>query len=232
MKRRRFFILVITAVCGSIVLGDIPKSGTFNINGPTAVSFDPLPWTSPNPYQYIYLWPFAAEDLYEETEPGSTYNLAMATLSAGSFSVTDYGEKSGNLGIRIANFTGSTQSFDACILTLDFVGDSGFDVYLPEFTLETGKNMFFWVSEVGETYYANSLKGAGYPDMSAVTSLAAGDEYLVGAIPEPATLLLLGLGSLALRKFNRGTRRVYGDCGGEDKGKRKIVIPCYFWGCY
>ncbi|MFA5251092.1 MAG: PEP-CTERM sorting domain-containing protein [Phycisphaerae bacterium] len=198
MKRRHVFILVIAAVFSSIALGDIPKSGTFNIAGPTAVSFDSIPWTSPNPYQYIYLWPFAADDLYEETEPGSTYNLALATLSAGSFTVADYGEKSGNLGIRIANFTGSTQSFDSCVLTLDFIGSGSFDVYLPEFTLGTGKNMFFWVSDIGETFYANSLKGAGYPDMSAVTAMAAGDEYLVGVIPEPATILLLGLGSLAL----------------------------------
>lgn len=206
MKRRYVFILVIAALCGSIALGGIPKSGTFDVAGPTSVSFAPVPWTSPNPYLYTYLWPFAADDLYEETEPGSTYNLAWVSLSAGAFTVTDYGEKSGNLGIRVSHYTGSTQTFEACILTLDFVGSGSFDIYLPEFTVGTGENMFFWVSQSGATYYANSLKGVGFPDMSALTAMAAGDEYLAG-VPEPATIFLLGLGGLAVRKFNRRTHK-------------------------
>jgi len=209
MTRQHIFILAIAALCGGIVKGDTPKSGAFNIDGPSAVSFDSVPWTSPIPSLYTYLWPFAANDLYNTT-PYSKYNLAKVAFSAGSFAVTDYGEKSGDLGIRVSNYTDSTQTFEACILTLGFIGSGSFDIYLPEFTFEKNENMFFWVSESGATYYANFLKGVGLPDMTAVAAMAAGDEYL-GSIPEPATVLLLGLGSLVLRKFNRGSHKARGD---------------------
>jgi hypothetical protein len=204
MIRQRVLILVMMALCSGIAQGVIPKSGIFDTDGLSGLNFDSVPWISSSPSASIYLWPLAANDLC--TGAGSKYNLAQARLSSGSFIVTDYGEKSGNLGIRIGNFTGRTQAFEACILTLDFIGSGSFDIYLPEFTFETNENIFLWVAENGETYYANSLKGAGYPDMSADTAMAADDEYLAMA-PEPATLLLLGLGGLVLRKFNRGVRR-------------------------
>jgi hypothetical protein len=198
MIRQGVLILVMMAVCSGIAQGVIPKSGTFDTDGLSGLNFDSVPWISSNPYAYTYLWPFATNDLY--TGAGSKYNLAQARFSAGSFIVTDYGEKSGNLGIRIGNFTGSTQTFEACILTLDFIGSGSFDIYLPEFTFRTNENIFLWVAENGETYYANSLKGAGYPDISAYTAMAADDEYLAMA-PEPATLLLLGLGgAISLRR--------------------------------
>jgi hypothetical protein len=204
MARQHIFILVIAALCSSIAQGaiPIPKSGTFDIDGPSAVSFDSIPWASSNPYLYTYLWPFATNDLYSTT-PYSQYNLAQVSFSASSFTVADYGEKSGDLGVRISHYTGAAQTFEACILTLDFIGSGSFDIYLPEFTVGTSENMFFWVSESGATYYANSSKGVGFPDMSATTAMAAGDEYIAGVVPEPATLLLFGLGGLVLRKFNR-----------------------------
>jgi len=195
MTRYCVLILAMMALCGSIAQGVIAKSGTFDIDDSSGLVLTPIPWVSSNPYLYVYMWPFATNDLY--TGSGSQYNLASVSFSAGSFSITDYGEKNGNLGVRMGNYTSGTQTFEACILTLDFIGSGSFDIYLPEFTFETNENIFFWVAESGATYYANSLKGAGYPDMSAAIAMAAGDEYLARA-PEPATLLLLGLGGLAL----------------------------------
>lgn len=193
MTRQHIFILAIMALCSGIAQAVTPKSGTFDINGSSGVAVAPIPVVSST----TYLWPFATNDLYPPPGPYSKYNLAQIAFSAGSFTVTDSGQKSGDLGVRIGNYTGSTQTFAACILTLDFIGSGSFDVHLPEFTFKTNDNMFFWVSENGATYYANSLKGAGFPNMSAAEAMAAGDEYL-GNVPEPATVLLLGLGSLVL----------------------------------
>jgi hypothetical protein len=195
---------VIVVLSGSIASGTISKSGTFDINGSSGLRFAPIPWVSPGPSQTAYLYPFAANNLYDS--PGSQYNLAAAQFLNGSIYVTDFAQKSGDLGIRIGNYSGSTQTFETSILTLDFIGCGSFDVYLPEFTFEQGNNIFFWVSETGATYYANSSKGPGYPDLSADAATAAGDQYLART-PEPATLLLFGLGGLMLWKFNRKVRR-------------------------
>ncbi len=195
MIRHCILILTMMALCSGIAQGVIPKSGIFDTDGPSALSFDSIPWTSSNPYASVYLWPFATDDLY--TGAGSQYNLAQARFSSGSFAVTDYDEKNGDLGVRIGNYADGTQTFEACILTLDFIGKGSFDIYLPEFTFEINENIFFWVAESGATYYANSLKAAGYPDMSATIAMVAGDEYLART-PEPATVLLLGLGGLAM----------------------------------
>lgn len=198
MTRQHIFILAIMVLCSSIAQAVIPKSGTFDINGSSGLDVAPIPWTTSNPSSDVYLWPFATNNLY--TGPGSQYNLAQVSFSVGSFTVTDSGEKSGDLGIRVGNYTGSTQTFEACILTLDFVGSGGFDVHLPEFAFKTNDNIFFWVSESGATYYANSLKGVGFPDMSAIVAMSAGDEY-VGNVPEPATVLLLGLGGFIIGRL-------------------------------
>ncbi len=202
MKRQCVLVLAMMALCSCIAQGVIPKSGIFDTDGPSGLSFDSVPWVSSNPYAYTYLWPFATDDLY--TESGSQYNLAQVTFSAGSFTITDYGEKSGDLGVRAGNYTSDAQAFRACVLTLDFIDSDGFDIYLPEFTVETNENIFFWVTEGGATYYANSLKTVGYPDITAAIAMAAGDEYLA-RVPEPATLLLLGLGGLMLLR-KRKTR--------------------------
>jgi hypothetical protein len=106
MIRHCVLILVITAVCGSTDHAATPESGTFGINGSSGLTFTPIPWMSSNPYLYTYLWPFATNenDLY--TGSGSQYNLAQAAFSHGSFTVTDYGAETGDLSIRVANYTG------------------------------------------------------------------------------------------------------------------------------
>jgi hypothetical protein len=199
MIRQCVLILAITALCGSTTQAVGPESGTFDINGPSGLTFTPIPLVASS----VYLYPFAtsASDLY--TKAGSNYNLAQAVFSHGSFTVTDYGAETGDLGVRVANQSGSTQTFGASVLTLDFVGTGSFNVYLPEFTFkanENENNIFFWVAQSGATYYANSSKGVGSPDMSAAMAMSAGDEYLA-SVPEPAMVLLLCLGSLIIRRL-------------------------------
>jgi hypothetical protein len=200
MIRQCVIILAITILCGSAAEAVSPESGTFDINGPSGLTFTPIPWVSSTPYLYTYLWPFAANenDLY--TGSGSNYNLAQAAFSHGSFTVTDYGAETGDLGIRVANQTSSTQTFEASVLTLNFIGSGSFNVYLPEFTFNGNENMFFWVAQSGATYYANSSMGAGFPDMSASVAMSAGNGYLA-EVPEPATVLFFGLGGLIIRRL-------------------------------
>jgi len=193
-------IAAIIAVCSNFAWAelDIPASETFDIvidpPGTPGLSFEPEPWTSPSLAASVYLWPFATDDLY--AGPGSNYNLAVAQFQDGSINITDSGAIEGDLGIRVSNNSGDTRTFEPSVLTLDFVGDS-LDVYLGEFTFGWGTDMFFWVAQSGATYYANSSKDVGFPDLSATYVMDAGDEYLART-PEPTTAVLFGLGALLL----------------------------------
>lgn len=201
MKKLTMFIMVaaIIAVCSDFVRAelDIPASGTFDIVidpcDTPGVSFDTIPYTGSS----VYLWPFASDD-GSYTSPYSDYNLVRVWFSDGTITLANEREQQGDLGIRVDNISGSTQTFDPSVLTLDFV-EGSFDVFLPGFTFETLNSIFFWVAESGATYYANFSKDVGFPNMSAADAMAAGNEYLART-PEPATVALLGLGVVLLRR--------------------------------
>jgi hypothetical protein len=193
------FIAAMTTACGDLAQAelDIPANGTFDIiidpcDGP-GVSFDPMPYTG----SLVYLFPFASED-GSYTSPFSDYNLAFVSFQGGSIDISDFSEQEGDLGIRVDNISGSTQTLDPSVLTLDF-DEGSFDVFLPGFTFDTLNSMFFWIAESHATYYANSSKDVGSPNITASEAMAAGDEYLART-PEPATVVLFGLGALLLRR--------------------------------
>jgi hypothetical protein len=203
MKRGPILVLmvVVASTVASQASAEIPMNGTFDIviDPPETdgISFDPIPWVSPNIFEAVYLWPFAKDGLY--IIPDSECHLAQAQFADGSINITDPCIiVEGDLGIRINNNSGATRTFEPSVLTLDFVGDS-FDIYLPGFTFDWMTDIFFWVAESGATYYANSSKDVGLPDMLAADAMAAGDEYLA-RVPEPTTVLLLGLGGLMVRR--------------------------------
>ncbi|MHC4722484.1 MAG: PEP-CTERM sorting domain-containing protein [Planctomycetota bacterium] len=197
-------IAAMTTACGDLAQAelDIPASGTFDIiiDPPETpgLNFEPEPWVSPSLLANVLLWPFATDDLY--TGAGSDYNLALAQFQNGNINITDSdsGAIEGDLGIRIHNNTGDPRTFEPSVLTLDFVDDS-LDVFLPEFTFGGGTDLFFWVAQSGATYYADSSKGVGFPDFSAGHVMDLDDEYLART-PEPATVVLFGLGALVLRR--------------------------------
>lgn len=202
------FAAAIITACSNLAWAelDIPASGTFDVvrelPETPGLSFEPEPWVSPSLSATVYLWPFATDDLY--AGPGSQYNLAQAQFVNGSINITDFGVIEGDLGIRASNNSGATRTFEPSVLTLDFV-DGSVDVYLPEFTFGWGTDMFFWVAQSGATYYANSSKDIGFPDISASDAMSAGDEYLART-PEPATAVLFGLGALLFgRKRKAGS---------------------------
>jgi len=129
------------------------------------------------------------------TDPGISFNNRL-------INITDSDIVTGDLAIRVANSSGQTITFEPCTVTLNFA-QSTFNLYLPEFTFQSMDNIYFWVSDNGATYYANTAKSPGQyidygPNMSAAAAIAAGDEYLAAAVPEPATLALLGLGGMFL----------------------------------
>jgi hypothetical protein len=203
-------IAVMTAACGDLAQAelDIPASGTFDIvtDPPETpgLNFEPEPWVSPSLSASVYLWPFATDDLYSGVGK-EQYHLARAQFQNGNINITDsdLGAIEGDLGIRVSNYSGDTRTFEPSVLTLDFVDDSldvySLDVFLPEFTFGWGTDMCFWVAQSGATYYVNSSKDVGFPGLSAGHVMDLGDEYLART-PEPATVVLFGLGALVLRR--------------------------------
>ena len=194
----------LTAVLGGFTCGatTIPKSGTFDIVVPVGISFDPIPWESDSAGEIVYLYPYATSDYNQGySGTGAGYNLVQAQFCDGNINITDADTVSGDLGIRVANYSGQSRTFEACVMTLNF-STTSFNIYMPKFSFESMYNIYFWVASSGATYYAHTSRAAGYltqcgPNMSAADAIAAGDEYLA-AVPEPTTVCLLGLGALVL----------------------------------
>ena len=207
VKRRVIFLPVMAVLLIGFnstawALLDVPKSGTFLLDDTASspVDFDPVPWVSPGPAYTAYMFPFASDDMYSGM--GIDYHLAQIAFSNGSYIVDHIAEKTGDMGIRIGNYSPTQATFAESTMTLHLT-DEDFDIYLPEFTLDQMDNIFLWVAESGATYFANSAKGAGLPDIFADTAMNMGTEYLA-RVPEPSTILLLTLGGLMIRRGRLG----------------------------
>jgi len=195
-------LLLISALIFASVLtasAAIPKKGTFDINGTAGVSFNPDPLDVQS--GSVFLWVFANDEFYPDPDANANNNLARATFSGGSHTVSDFGQYKGDLGIRIGNYSNDIQTLAPTILTLDF-GDEFFDVFLPEITLNNNSdNMYLWVATSGATYYANSSLSIGDPDTYAFNVMA--DDTALAMIPEPASMALFAVGSLLLFRKKR-----------------------------
>lgn len=210
MKNLALFLLavaILSASAQAIVL-DTPKTGTFALdeNASPSVTFDPIPWTPAGSLGTVYLYPFASDDLYEKDEDPDTHqlindNLANVAFSNTGYSVNTITPKTGDLGIRIGNYSNADQAITETVMTLSFLNED-FDVYLPAFTVEKSQQIFFWVAESGSTYYANDPLGfADSPNIYAIDAMADPAYYLAReAIPEPATIILLSLGAVLIAK--------------------------------
>ncbi|MCK5173778.1 MAG: PEP-CTERM sorting domain-containing protein [Planctomycetes bacterium] len=209
MKNLSLFLLavaILSASAQALVL-DNPKTGTFTLdeNASPTVDFDQIPWTPAGSLGAVYLYPFASDDLYEKDEDPDTHqlindNLASVAFSNVGYSVNSLASKTGDLGVRIGNYSNADQTLDATVMTLSFLNED-FDVYLPEFTIEKSQQMFFWVAESGSTYYANDPLGfADKPNIYAIDAMADPSTFLAREVPEPATIILLSLGAVLIVK--------------------------------
>ena len=124
-----------------------------------------------------------------------TFSIVPQTSSA---SATEYLMTLGNLGDF--NAVGAYTLLD----DLEFHCEGAGDVYID---LIAGSNIITWDFEIGATYtYVASTYTlyyyniTGYTSNAFITEGTLIDSILVSQIPEPATLALLGLGGLFLRR--------------------------------
>jgi len=208
-----FVVSVLTACSFATPILD-PLSGDLDIisvNFLAEVEFLPLPWVDSqaegNVAMSLYVPYIHPSD--QQGDPVRT-DHTVASVGFDSFGHTAYdgGSYNGALAIRVGNNTSGNITFAATVATFHFenaVGDV--DIYLPEFTLAGGQIIHFWIAADGSSYFANSSHGAGGPDLwvngessGEVDVIISAEHIAAEAVPEPATLMLLGLGTVLLRK--------------------------------
>lgn len=194
------------AVISSATPGPVPINGSLEITtmGIPGMAFS----VEPDSVYTVYVYPYATMSYaLGYSGNGAGYNLVQGRFIGGDYEVTNagYGSVEGDLAIRIYNLSGFEITLDETVITLGLnIGST--DVYLPGFSLAGSVGMHFWVADDGSSYYANvtseGIGISGGPTMSAAESIA--DGYIAaGVVPEPATMLLFGVGMLFLPRKKR-----------------------------
>ncbi|MCF7954945.1 MAG: PEP-CTERM sorting domain-containing protein [Phycisphaerae bacterium] len=202
-----FFAFFVVVLFSSLSFATpVPASGNYDIDNISAAAllFDHDPWVSPSMAKTAFITVYATND-YVNVYAGasSVCNLSTLIFMNGGQHILDNGAVSGDLAIRFGNSTTDDITFAVSVLTINFASGA-MDVFLPEFTLAKSENMHLWVANDGSTYFANvsGNEGSwGIPNISAQQSIADG---YIAAVPEPATIVILGLGAIFLcrRKNN------------------------------
>ncbi len=203
MKNLSLFLLavaILSASAQAIVLDPdtTPKNGTFELDSSAAppITFDPYPldYDEIALGDSIFMYSFAAN--------GSSIsgNFGRAQFTDNEANITKLETQTGDLGIRVGNYVDGLVTFDPTVITLSLSGNEGFDVFLPALSLNNNENIYFWVAKTGSTYYANDLLVAGLPNVSATAAMAIPNYYRARAVPEPATIIMLSLGTMLIVK--------------------------------
>jgi hypothetical protein len=202
---KRLLLLPLLILAGVCCATTMPLAGSFDLDAsvPEVIHFDTAPWQSLDSSYSAMIKPYATENpltAYPGVS-GFTRHLGSVMFAGGDVIVWDGNTASGDMGILIQSGSGVAMSLAACEMTLEFAGES-FTVYLP--IIELGdfnsglRDMHLWVGADGSTWYSNRLANhLGDPAIDAETSIGEGR---LAAVPEPASLLLLGLGAMAIRR--------------------------------
>jgi hypothetical protein len=201
-------VILLSASCFAAIA---PALGTFDteyepITGKTII-FNPVaPWTTDSYMGSTSISVYATgnhEQGYarDGSEFTNTYNITSISLGLQEFN-GNKGEVSGYLALCYSNDSGEIAKFSATVATV-FFKNNPMEIYLPKFDLAIKEDMHFWVADDGSTYFANmsGIDGAsGGPTMSAQESIDGGFIAAANVNPEPATLMLFGLGGFFLRR--------------------------------
>ena len=198
-----FFAFVLVTLFSSLSFaGPAPANGNYDINNITAAAllFNPDPWVSPSYAKTAFITVYATDD-YENVYSGASNvcNLTTVAFVNGDLNVYDKGLVSGDLAIRFGKSTSSDFTFAETIVKINFAGGP-MDVYLPEVTLTGSADMHLWVADNGNTYFANVTDGKGSLGVPNISPQKSIDDGHIAAIPEPATIAILGLGGFFLRR--------------------------------